>query len=109
MIHRDHDLSIARQASALGISRGSVYYLLQRLLKAEGHCVGRRHVATLMKKMGIEALCRRSIPRSRRRGTRSIPISCAISPAHGPTNSGRWTLHAAPRPGWSGVHMTGMH
>jgi len=88
MIDRRHDLSIARQASALGISRGSVYYLprpvpaadlavmrridelhldypfagsrmLQGLLKAEGHCVGRRHVATLMRKMGIEALYRR--------------------------------------------------
>jgi len=88
MIDRRHDLSIARQASALGISRGSVYYLprpvsavdlalmrridelhldypfagsrmLQGLLNAEGHCVGRRHVATLMRKMGIEALYRR--------------------------------------------------
>ena len=88
MIDRRHDLSIARQARVLGISRGSVYYLprpvaaadlalmrridelhldypfagsrmLQGLLRAEGHRVGRRHVATLMKKMGIEALYRR--------------------------------------------------
>jgi len=88
MIDRRHALSISRQASVLGISRGSVYYLprpvpaadlvlmrridelhldypfagsrmLQGLLKAEGYCVGRRHVATLMKKMGIEALYRR--------------------------------------------------
>ena len=88
MIDRRHDLSIARQARVLGISRGSVYYLprpvaaadlalmrridelhldypfagsrmLQGLLRAEGHCVGRRHVATLMKKMGIEAIYRR--------------------------------------------------
>ena len=27
MIDRKHDLSLARQAVALGISRGSVYYL----------------------------------------------------------------------------------
>ncbi|TIV89800.1 MAG: IS3 family transposase, partial [Mesorhizobium sp.] len=76
------------QARALGISRGSVYYLprppsvadlalmhridrlhldypfagsrmLQGLLNADGHSVGRRHVATLMRKMGIEALYRR--------------------------------------------------
>ena len=33
--------------------------MLQGLLRAEGHSVGRRHVATLMKKMGIEALYRR--------------------------------------------------
>jgi putative transposase len=88
MIDRRHDLSIARQARVLGISRGSVYYLprpipaadlalmrridelhlnypfagsrmLQGLLRAEGYRVGRRHVATLMKKMGIEALYRR--------------------------------------------------
>ena len=88
MIDRRHGLSIARQTRALGISRSSVYYMprpvaaadlglmrridelhldypfagsrmLQGLLNAEGHCVGRRHVATLMRKMGIEALYRR--------------------------------------------------
>ena len=88
MIDRDHKLSVSRQAKVLGISRGSVYYLprptsaadlalmrridelhleypfagsrmLQGLLRAEGHDVGRLHVATLMKRMGIEALYRR--------------------------------------------------
>jgi len=88
MIDRSHDLSIAGQAKALGISRGSVYYLpravsatdlvlmrridelhldhpfagsrmLQRLLNAEGHSVGRLHVTTLMKRMCIEAIYRR--------------------------------------------------
>jgi putative transposase len=88
MIDRKHGLSLSRQAQMLGISRGSVYYLprpasnadlelmrridelhldypfagsrmLQGLLKAEGHEVGRLHVSTLMKKMGIEALYRR--------------------------------------------------
>jgi len=88
MIDRTHRLSVGRQAKALGISRGSVYYLPRRtsdadlalmcridqlhldhpfagsrmlkgMLKAEGHEVGRLHVATLMKKMGIEALYRR--------------------------------------------------
>ena len=88
MIDRDHELSVSRQAKALRISRGSVYYLpqpmsdadlalmrridelhldhpfagsrmLQRILKAEGHEEGRLHLSTLMKKMGIEALyCR---------------------------------------------------
>ena len=33
--------------------------MLRGLLKAEGHEVGRLHVATLMKKMGVEALYRR--------------------------------------------------
>lgn len=88
MIDRTHQLSLARQAKALGISRGSVYYLprpasdadlalmrridelhleypfagsrmLKGLLQAEGHQVGRLHVSTLMKKMAISALYRR--------------------------------------------------
>src|SRR4051794_27332415 len=88
MIDRTHDLSIAKQAEALGISRGSVYYLprsvpaadlaimrrmdqlhlelpfagsrmLRDLLTQEGIDIGRRHVSTLMKRMGIEALYRK--------------------------------------------------
>jgi putative transposase len=88
MIDRKHELSVSRQARELGISRGSIYYLpratgvadlalmrridelhldypfagsrmLQGLLIAEGHEVGRLHVATLMKRMGIEALYRK--------------------------------------------------
>jgi len=88
MIDRDHDLAIAKQAAALNISRGSVYYLprpvsaadlalmrridelhlelpfagsrmLRGLLAAEGCKIGRRHVKTLMRRMGIEALYRR--------------------------------------------------
>lgn len=93
MIDRAHDLPISKQAAALSISRGSVYYLprpvcqadlalmrridelhlefpfagsrmLRGLLAAEGSKVGRRHVKTLMQKMGIEALYRR--PRTTR-------------------------------------------
>ena len=88
MIDGDHGLSIAKQARALGISRGSVYYspraaspadlaimrrmdelhldfpfagsrMLRDLLNREGIEVGRRHVATLMKRMGITALYRK--------------------------------------------------
>jgi len=88
MIVREHELSITKQAKALRISRGSVYYLprpvsatdleimrrldrlhldfpfagsrmLRGLLAAEGCKIGRRHVKTLMKRMGIEALYRR--------------------------------------------------
>jgi len=88
MIDRAHDLPIGKQAEALNISRGSVYYLprpvpaadlalmrridelhlefpfagsrmLRGLLAAEGSKVGRRHVKTLMRRMGIEALYRR--------------------------------------------------
>ena len=88
MIDREHDLPITKQAKVLRISRGSVYYLprpvsatdlevmrrldrlhlefpfagsrmLRGLLTAEGCKIGRRHVKTLMKRMGIEALYRR--------------------------------------------------
>jgi putative transposase len=88
MIDRKHDLPITKQAEVLRISRGSVYYLprpvpaadlaimrrldrlhlefpfagsrmLQGLLVAEGSKIGRRHVKTLMRRMGIEALYRR--------------------------------------------------
>jgi putative transposase len=88
MIDRRHGLSITKQAEALGISRGSVYYLprpvpaadlavmrrmdelhlefpfagsrmLRDLLNKDGTAIGRRHVATLMKRMGIEALYRK--------------------------------------------------
>ena len=88
MIDRAHDLPISKQAEVLNISRGSVYYLprpvsaadlalmrridelhlefpfagsrmLQGLLAAEGSKAGRRHVKTLMQKVGIEALYRR--------------------------------------------------
>jgi putative transposase len=87
MIIREHALPITKQAEALNISRGSVYYLprpasasdlelmrrldrlhlelpfagarmLRGLLAAEGYKIGRRHVKTLMKRMGIEALYR---------------------------------------------------
>jgi putative transposase len=85
MIERDHALPITRQATLLGMSRGSVYYLprpvgaadlalmrridelhleypfmgarmLRRHLQRQGVAAGRRHIATLMRRMGIEAL-----------------------------------------------------
>src|SRR5260221_6484879 len=88
MIDREHDLPIIKQAQVLRISRGSVYYLprsvsatdlevmrcldrlhlefpfagsrlLRLLLAAAGCTIGRRHVKTRMKRMGIEALYRR--------------------------------------------------
>jgi putative transposase len=88
MIDSGHTLPIKRQADLVGISRGSVYYLpravseadqrlmkridalhlehpfagarmLRDMLNREGLQVGRKHVATLMAKMGIEALYRK--------------------------------------------------
>ena len=88
MIDPAHELPISKQAKALGISRGSVYYvpkplpavdlatmrridelhlnypfagsrMMAALLANQGVDVGRRHVRTLMKKMGIEAIYRK--------------------------------------------------
>ena len=88
MIDRDHDLPVTQQAQALGLSRSTIYYkprpvsaedlelmrrldalhldfpfagarMLRDLLRREGLLVGRRHVATLMKRMGIAAIYRR--------------------------------------------------
>ena len=88
MIDRTAKLGVSRQVKMLGISRGSVYYkprpvldadlklmhrtdklhmefpfagsrMLLGLLVQEGFKVGRLHVATLMKRMGIAALYRK--------------------------------------------------
>ena len=88
MIDRTAELSVSRQAILLGISRGSIYYqnrpvsdadlklmhridklhmefpfagsrMLQGLLVQEGFSAGRLHVATLMRRMGIEVLYRK--------------------------------------------------
>jgi putative transposase len=88
MIELTHDLPVCRQAELLNISRANVYYLprptsatdlalmrridemhlnfpfagsrmLRDLLKLEGFKVGRKHVRTLMDKMGIVALYRK--------------------------------------------------
>ena len=94
MIDRNHELSITRQAELLEISRAAVYYLprpvseadlalmrridalhlehpfmgarmLRDSLRREGFEVGRKHVRTLMTRMGVEPLYRR--PRTTRK------------------------------------------
>ena len=85
MIDRTHELSITRQAKLLDISRSAVYYqprpisaadltlmrqidelhlqfpfmgvrMLRNELQKQGVSVGRQHLGTLMRRMGIEAL-----------------------------------------------------
>ena len=103
MIDREHDLPITRQAKVLQISRGSVYYqprpvsasdlevmrrldrlhlefpfagsrMLQGLLVADGCKIGRRHVKTLMRRMGIEALYRRPRTTKPEPGLKTTPV-----------------------------------
>ncbi len=88
MIDRGHNLPLLRQADLLKLSRSSLYYeprpvspadlaimrridelhldhpfagsrMLRDLLRGEGIMIGRERVATLMRRMGIEALYRR--------------------------------------------------
>jgi putative transposase len=95
MIDRNHPLPISQQAKAVGISRGRAYYqprpvsdvdlelmrqidrlhldypfagsrMLRDLLQQDGFKVGRKHVATLMKRVGVEALYRK--PRTTKPG-----------------------------------------
>ena len=100
MIDRNHPMPLVRQAAVVGISRSSVYYLptpvseaelalmrridalhlehpfagarmLRDQLALEGVNVGRKHVATLMRRMAIEALYRKPNT-SRRNGKDAI-------------------------------------
>ena len=88
MINRTHALPVVRQCQLLGLSRSTAYYqptlvsvtdlslmhwidklhlahpfagarMLRDLLRRDGHAIGRRHVATLMRRMGIEAVYRK--------------------------------------------------
>ena len=88
MIERGHDLSLGRQAELLGLSRSTLYYeprpvpaaelaimrridalhldypfagsrMLRDLLRGEGVLIGRELVATMMRRMGIEAIYRK--------------------------------------------------
>ena len=88
MIDRTHTLPVRRQCQLLKLARSTAYYqstpvsgtalalmrrldglhllhpfagarMLRDLLRQEGQAMGRRHVATLMRRMGIEALYRK--------------------------------------------------
>ena len=101
MIDREHDLPITKQAKVLRISRGSVYYLPRPVPEADlaimrrldrlhlgvplrwepdvARCkIGRRHVKTLMQRMGIEALYRRPRTTKPEQGHKKTPHSCPV-------------------------------
>lgn len=102
MIDRNHPLPITRQAKALGVARSTVYAfpkpvserdldlmkridrlhlkmpyagarMLRDLLYQDDIKVGRKHVATLMKRMGIEALYRKPRTTKKHPGHRIYP------------------------------------
>jgi len=88
MIDRTHPLPVWRQCQLLKLARSTAYYqptpvsetvfalmrridelhlpypfagarMLRNLLRQEGHAIGRLHVATLVRRMGLEALYRK--------------------------------------------------
>ena len=94
MIDRIHALPVVRQCQILGLSRSTAYYqptpvlaadlvlmrridalhldypfagarMLRDLLRREGHASGRRHVTTLMRRLGITAVSRRPLTSQR--------------------------------------------
>ena len=93
MIDRTHDLPVTRQCQILSLARSTAYYrpqeasaedlalmrrvdalhlehpfagsrMLRDMLRREGNRIGRKHVATLMKRMGIEALYKKCVFRA---------------------------------------------
>jgi len=102
MIDRTHDLPVTRQCQILSLARSTAYYepvptssedlalmrridelhlehpfagsrMLRDLLRQKGHRVGRKHVRTLMNKMGIEALYRKPNTSKRHAAHRIYP------------------------------------
>ena len=126
MIDRTHPLSITRQARALGVSRGSVYYvprpvadadlalmrrldtlhldfpyagarLLRRLLQRAGVAVGRRHVPDPHAPHGHHG----DRPRSPVPVADTAPIPCfptcsVTARSRAPTRCGRWISRISP-------------
>ena len=102
MIDGSEQLSVTRHAQLPGISRGSVYYLprpvsgadlalmrrideldlehpfmgarvLRDQLHREGIQIGRKHIGTMMQRMGITALARQPGTSKRTPGHKGIP------------------------------------
>ena len=102
MINRHHPFPLTQQSRLLRLSRSSLYYeprptperdlrlmrkidklhtarpfagsrMLRDMLRLDGEKVGRRHVSTLMKKMGIEALYRKPNTSKRHPGHKIYP------------------------------------
>ena len=102
MIDKEHELPVVRQVQLLDLSRSSVYYqpqpisesdlqlmrridklhldypfagarMLRDMLRLDKIMVGRKHISTLMKQMGIEALYRKANTSRRNQAHRIYP------------------------------------
>ena len=120
MISPEHPLPITRQCRLLELSRSSIYYrrapvsdhdlvLMRQIdeihlkypfygsrrirneLEDRGYHVGRDHVVTLMRKMGIEAIYRKPRTSVAHPEHKIYPYLKGAWPSHAPTMSGRQT------------------
>src|SRR5512141_19610 len=102
MIDRTHPLSVVRQCQLLEVARSTAYYqptavadselvlmrridelhlqypfagarMLRDLLRQDGQAIGRRHVASLMRRMGLTAVCRKPCTTQRHPAHRIYP------------------------------------
>ena len=133
MIDKAHDLPVVRQVQLLDLSRSTAYYqskpmaendlqlmreidklhlehpyagarMLRSMFRLKHIVVGRKHVRTLMKRMGIEALYRKAnTSRRNHRRTGSTRTSCATSPLIARIRSGRWIRPTFPCSGDSSI------
>ena len=117
MIDRTHPLPVRRQCQLLKLARSTAYYqptpvsetalalmrridelhlqypfagarMLRDLLRHEGRAIGRRHVATLMRRMGLEPCIASRISAADIQAIGSTLISCATSRSRAPIMSG---------------------
>lgn len=124
MINRTHALFVVRQYQILGLSRSTAYYkpapvsaadlvlmrqidarhreylfagvrMLRDLLRNDGYLSGRRHVATLMRRMGLEAVYRKPRTSQRHPAHTVYPYLLRNAEDHPPEPclGGRYHLH----------------
>jgi putative transposase len=138
MIDHTHPLPVVRQCQLLQLARSTAYYqptpisettlalmrridelhlqypfagarMLRDLLRHEGRAVGRRQVATLMQRMGIEALYRKPHLSQRHPAHQVSPYLLRNLTISRPNQV--WAAditYSAPRPGLPGKRMSGM-
>jgi putative transposase len=131
-------LSLTRQCQLLGLSRSSLYYqpatdntedlvlmaLIDRQfletpyygsrkmtawLRREGHVVNRKRVRRLMRQMGLQVIWQKPNTSQPNPEHKVYPYLLRGLTIDRPNQVWATDItYSAPRPGWSGVHMTGM-
>lgn len=136
MIDRTHPLPVVRQCHLLKLARSTAYYqptpvseatlalmrrldelhlrypfagarMLRDLLRHEGHTIGRRHVATLMRRMGLTALYRKPSLSRRQPGQQIYPYLLRHLAISRPNQVWAADISAPCRRGWRKTNYAG--